>query len=101
MIKLTNASEGFSGKVIYLNPSHIVSMYSEDNATQIYGGLTGSTVIWTVMESMEEVIDLIDGGVEAHRKEEEALLDAPYGTFNNKPIETEEEMMAIIKSSNL
>jgi len=96
MIKLTNASDGFSGKDIYLNPFHIVSMYSQDGKTLIYGGLSGSTSIWTVMESMEEVIDLIDG-VKKIKKN----LDAPYGTFNNKPIETEEEMMAIIKSSNL
>lgn len=92
MIKLTNASDGFLDKDIYLNPSHIVSMYSQDGKTMIYGGLSGSTSIWTVMQSMEEVIDLIDGVKKS---------DAPYGLFNGKPIETEEELAAIIKSSNL
>ena len=96
MIKLTNASEGFLDNVIYLNPSHIVSVFTADDKTMIFGA--GST--WTVMESMEEVIDLIDGGVEAHRKEAEALLDG-FGLFNGKPIETEEELAAIMKSSNL
>jgi len=92
MIKLTNASEEYVGKVLYLNPSHIVSMYSEDSKTLIYGGLTGSTVIWTVAESMEEVNDLINGVKKPF---------APYGLFNGKAIETEEEFEAIRSSSNL
>ena len=65
MIKLTNASEGYSGNVLYLNPAHIVSMYEDISSvvpkTLIYGGPTGST--WTVMESMEEVFGLINSNL--------------------------------------
>ena len=91
MIKLTNASEGFLDKDIYLNPSHIVSMYSQDGKTMIYGGLSGSTSIWTVKESLEDVIDLLNG-VKKIKKD----LDFPFGAYNLEPIKTEEEMIAIM-----
>ena len=87
MIKLTNASEGFLDNVIYLNPSHIVSVFTADDKTLIFGA--GST--WTVMESLEDVIDLINGVKKAK----------PFGLYNGEPIKTEEELTAIMKSANL
>ena len=61
MIKLTNAVEGRQDDVIYINAKHITAVY-EDHVdggglvTKVYGQ-TG--IVWTVQESLGEVIKKI------------------------------------------
>ena len=65
MIKLTNASAGFEGRLLYLNPDWIVSIYEQaaqeggSLSTHIFGGPGNS--IWTVEESTSKIIALIEG----------------------------------------
>jgi predicted enzyme related to lactoylglutathione lyase len=63
MIKLTNASSGFEGRILYLNSDWIVSVFEQaveaggSISTLIFGG-PGST-IWSVEESTSKIIALI------------------------------------------
>ena len=100
MIKLTNASAGYENNVLYLNPSYMVAIFekkdtenAENTKTQLYGGPQGST--WTVMESIDVVLGLINS--------QESVIEsfAPFGLFNGEPIENEEEMVAAIKSAGV
>ena len=64
MIKLTNAAEGFEGRILYLNSDWIVSVYEQaaevggSISTHIFGG-PGSTM-WSVEESTAKIIALIN-----------------------------------------
>ena len=64
MIKLTNAAPGYEGRLLYLNPDWIVSVFEQaaqeggSLSTHIFGGPDNS--IWNVEESTTKIITLIE-----------------------------------------
>ncbi len=66
LVKLTNASVGRDGDLIYINPSIIVSVYEEGLTggsllTKVYGAET----VWTVEESLTDTVKLIEDALNA------------------------------------
>ena len=63
MIKLTNAAQGFQGRLLYLNTDWIVSVFEQaleeggSISTYIFGGPGNS--IWSVEESTSKIMALI------------------------------------------
>ena len=62
LVKFTNCVEGRQSDPIYINIEHITAVYEDHNegggvSTKIFGGPTG--LVWTVEESLNEVIKLI------------------------------------------
>jgi hypothetical protein len=68
-IILTNAAEAFKGQRVAINSDIIVSVYNTENVTKKNDGIIERVTYvfcpphgtWEVEESMEEVVNLING----------------------------------------
>jgi hypothetical protein len=68
-IILTNAAESFKGQRVAINSEIIVSVYNTENVTKKNDGIIERVTYvfcpphgtWEVEESMEEVVNLING----------------------------------------
>jgi len=68
-IILTNAAESFKGQRVAINSDIIVSVYNTENVTKKNDGIIERVTYvfcpphgtWEVEESMEEVVNLING----------------------------------------
>ena len=63
LVKFTNCVEGRQDDPIWINPNHITAVYEDKTeggslSTKIYGG--NPSIVWTVQESLGEVIKVLE-----------------------------------------